>query len=297
MLKKEWQLLCGDLPQMLSIYRTLSSLFGLGCSTVGTIVIETCQAICDNLLPRYVKIPKGEKLRESIQGFETRWGFPQVGGAIDGSHIPIIKPQDCPSDYFNRKNFYSVIIQGVVDFRGRFIDMYMGWPGKCHDARVFVNSSFYSKGNSNMLFPDWKRRLHGVDVPMIVLGDPAYPLLPWLMKPYIETPTTPDNERHFNYRHSRARMVIENSFGRLKGRWRILLKRMDCSLQNVTITIGACVTLHNLCEMFDDRCDPEWIVQELSEDQILAQRPSLSANTEATQIRDAIKMHLSAGNN
>jgi len=30
-------------------------------------------------------------------------GLPQVAGAINGTHIPIIKPQDNPSDYYNQK--------------------------------------------------------------------------------------------------------------------------------------------------------------------------------------------------
>ena len=44
-------------------------------------------------------------------------GFPQVAAAIDGSHIPIIRPVDSASDYFNRKQFYSIILQGAVDYR------------------------------------------------------------------------------------------------------------------------------------------------------------------------------------
>ena len=50
-------------------YRTLSALFGIGRSTVGEIVIETCQAIA-KLLPRYVKIPRGDSLNKIVKGFE-----------------------------------------------------------------------------------------------------------------------------------------------------------------------------------------------------------------------------------
>ena len=52
----------------------------------------------------------------------------------------------------------------VHDFRGLFMDVYIGWPGKVHDARVFVNSSLYNKGMSSILFPDWKRNICGVQV-------------------------------------------------------------------------------------------------------------------------------------
>ena len=42
-------------------YRTLASLFGLGTSTVCTVVLDTCHAIT-KLLHRYVSIPQGDGL-------------------------------------------------------------------------------------------------------------------------------------------------------------------------------------------------------------------------------------------
>ena len=41
------------------------------------------------------------------------------GGAIDGTHIPILAPQEDHSDYLNRKNVHSIILQGVCDDRYR----------------------------------------------------------------------------------------------------------------------------------------------------------------------------------
>ena len=35
-----------------------------------------------------------------------------------------------------------MLMQAVVDFRGIYMDVNIGWPGKVHNARVFVNSSF-----------------------------------------------------------------------------------------------------------------------------------------------------------
>ena len=43
-------------------YRTLPALFGLGRSTVCTIVNETRSAITTHLLPKYVHIPQGSQL-------------------------------------------------------------------------------------------------------------------------------------------------------------------------------------------------------------------------------------------
>ena len=142
--------------------------------------------MAEHMLPNYVKKPSEERMEEIIDEFETLWGFSQVIGAIDGSHVPILKPVESASDYFNRKGFYSIIIQRVVDSPGLFIDVNIGWPGKVHDAQVFSNSTFYSKCHAGTFLPDWKQTINGIDIPLIILGDPAYPLLPlpWLMKPW-----------------------------------------------------------------------------------------------------------------
>ena len=57
------------------------------------------------------------------------------------------------------------------------MDVTIGWPGKVHDARVLVNSNFYHCAMAGQLLPDWKRVINGVEVPLLILGDPAYPLL------------------------------------------------------------------------------------------------------------------------
>jgi hypothetical protein len=74
--------------------------------------------------------------------FRNDLGFPQCTEAVEGSHIPIIRPQECPVDYYNHKGWHS-ILQGTIDHRGHFIDVYVGWPGRVHDARVLSNSSVY----------------------------------------------------------------------------------------------------------------------------------------------------------
>ena len=187
-------------------------------------------------------------------------GISPVAGAIDGTHIPILKPTECPSDYYNRNGFYSILMQAVVDSQGRFIDVNIGWPGKVHDARVHANSTFYNKVSSGTLLPNWTRIINGVNVPLLILGDPAYPLKPWMMKPYPDTGHLTVAEGHFNYCQSRVRMVVENAFGCLKGRWHCLLKRMDYyDIKHPTNAVASCVVLHDICEQLGDVCLPDWI--------------------------------------
>ena len=74
-------------------YRTLGELFGLGHSTVGKIVLETCEAIAQHLLQVHMCFPTDQTLKQVIHGCDAKSGFPQVASAIKGTHISIIQPQ------------------------------------------------------------------------------------------------------------------------------------------------------------------------------------------------------------
>ena len=126
-------------------YRTLSELFRIGRTTVWEVVHDTYQHIVVNLFLKDVKIPNGDRLKELVESFELTKGFPQAVGAIDSTHIPIIWPEQSPADHYNWERYYSIIKWEVVDFRGVFMDVCIGWPGKVHDAHVFSNSDIYKK--------------------------------------------------------------------------------------------------------------------------------------------------------
>ena len=122
-------------------YRTIGHLFGIARATVCTILHDTCEAIVEVLLKRYISFPTGNKLQQVIDGFESRWGVPQCVGAVDGCHIPVSPPALCHTDYYNRKGWYSIIVQAVADHNYLFTDIYVGWAGSVHDARVLAHST------------------------------------------------------------------------------------------------------------------------------------------------------------
>ena len=82
--------------------------------------------MAEYMLPKYMKKPLEEKMKEITDEFETLWSFPQVIGTINGSHVHILKPVESAADYFNWKDFCYIIIQGLVDFLGLFIDVNIG---------------------------------------------------------------------------------------------------------------------------------------------------------------------------
>ena len=194
-------------------YSSIGHLFGISRSTACIIVHEVCSAINTVLTPIYIKIPTEQQLKEIIDMFEKKWGFPQCAGAIDGSHIPIIAPTECHTDYFNRKGWHSIILQGVVGLTYKFWDINVGWPGRVHDARVFSRSLVYKRASEGSLFPRMERE---INLSILLIGDPAYPLYEWLMKLFSDTGRLSSDQHAFNYRLSCARNVVENAYGRLK---------------------------------------------------------------------------------
>ena len=80
----------------------------------------------------------------------------------------------------------------------------------------------------------------------------------------------PEEKRYFNYRPSRARMVVEEAFGRLKSRWRCLLKRYNTSLEFVPNTVTACCVdlLHDICQVHNEYIDQAWQVDAYEDNQI-----------------------------
>lgn len=153
-------------------YRTVSHLFSVAWSTVCSIVQDTCRAIVRQLINSYIQFTTGEALVSVVEGFERIWGFPQCAGAIDGSHIPICAPRLNHTDYYNRKGWYSMIVQAVVNNEYVFRDICVGWPGSVHNARVFANSKIFKRIiQDGLLAGEGTCSILGHEVPFCIIGD------------------------------------------------------------------------------------------------------------------------------
>ena len=98
--------------------RTTGITFGQGKSTV----IKICENFMEALIRRkneFIPFPEDTRdVAHTMRKMENVAGLPNVVGAIDGSCISIKAPHVNHEDYFNRKQNYSINLQGVVDADG-----------------------------------------------------------------------------------------------------------------------------------------------------------------------------------
>ncbi|XP_055921096.1 putative nuclease HARBI1 isoform X1 [Eupeodes corollae] len=210
--------------------------FNLAPSSAHNSFCEILDLLC-SLLAQYIKWPSISQYNDISRVFREKSGgyIPGIVGAIDGCHIQIKQPVKNPIDYYNRKNTHSIILQGVCDHRAVFIDIYVGAPGRLHDARVFRNSPLSDK-LAQFLPADYH-----------LVGDAAYPLGQNLITPFRDNGHLLERQINFNTRLSSARITIERTFGFLKGRFR-RLKYLDVSspmLANKIIT-ASCILLNHI---------------------------------------------------
>lgn len=139
---------------------------------------------------------------------------------------------------------HSVNLMAVCDAKKQFTYVFAGFPGSAHDARVFdlcgLNEDIGQNLNEVMHSPSYH-----------MIGDSAFPLREYLLVPYKDYGSLSAVEVHYNRRHSKTRMVIENAFGLLKSRFRIL-NHVNCHLKLVPELITACCVLHNICIAMND---------------------------------------------
>ena len=204
-------------------YFAIAEMSGVGVSTVAAITEDVCEAIINNLWNDSVVnyFPKNKQaFREKMLDMEQMWQFPCCWSAVDGCHIPIKCPPgglESSKEYHNFKNFYSIVLMGVVDAKYRFIWASCGYPGNSHDSIIMQSTTLWQEISQGKILPGIAKNVGGVDVPPLIVGDSAFPFQTWLMKPYTNAVLT-EKQKYFNYRLSRARMVTEGAYGQLKGR-------------------------------------------------------------------------------
>ena len=118
---------------------------------------------------------------------------------------------------------------------------------RCADGGVFNSSELCQALEGGKLGVPPAASLEGdhVPLPFTIIADDAFALKEWLLKPYPHRMMTRE-ERIFNYRLSRGRRIVENAFGILSNRWRVLSKKMEISPERAELVTLAACSLHNM---------------------------------------------------
>ena len=229
-------------------YHSLMYAFRVAHNTISGVVRQVCEAIIEEYSLEVLACPSTpEEWQVVADLFETKWNFPHACGAIDGKHVAIKNPAKSGSLYYNYKGFYSLLIMAIVDADYKFIWIEVGGNGACSDAQVFNACEVKDACDDGTIGFPQPTPLPDDDVPMpyYFIGDDAFALKTWLMKPFSHRNLI-NEERIFNYRLSRARRIVENGFGILVHRFRCLLTTMQQEPDTVTSCVMACICLHNL---------------------------------------------------
>ena len=72
-------------------------------------------------------------LEDTVQRF-SRYGFPGVIGAIDGTHVRVLPPALHKADYLNRRGIACINLTAVCDGNGKITCLNVGYTGKVNDA-------------------------------------------------------------------------------------------------------------------------------------------------------------------
>ena len=135
----------------------------------------------------------------------------------------------------------------VVDARYEFLYVDVGTNGRVSDGGVWKGCSLKTAIERKILELPEPAQLpqSNKTAPFVFVADDAFPLKPYMLKPFCFRSQT-DEQRIFSYRLSRARRTVENAFGILANRFRVLLHPINLEPAKVEKIVLACVVLHNL---------------------------------------------------
>ncbi|XP_065664403.1 uncharacterized protein LOC136086065 [Hydra vulgaris] len=192
-------------------------------------------------------------MRNKVSEFESKFGMTQ---ALDALKTPILRPLTNFQDFFCYKQYFSLNVQAVCDYKGYFMDVECMWPGCEHDAKVFANSAINIKLRNPTLAQTFQKPTKKAEkIPNYLIGDPTYPLLPFCMKEYEHCSN--NKKVIFNNMLRAGRNPIECVFGRFKARWDILTRKVGLKLEDVPNVIYACFVLHNICDKTSSYVDDD----------------------------------------
>ncbi|KAF8404997.1 hypothetical protein HHK36_009892 [Tetracentron sinense] len=234
-------------------YSDLSRRFGVSESITRFCTKQLCRVLCTNFR-FWVAFPSPIELESVSAAFEAISGFPNCCGVIDCTRFKIVRGGNYNSS--NTCKFKeglqeeSIVAQIVVDSSSRILSIVAGFRGDKGDSRVLRSSNLYKDVDGGGLLNGPLLDVEGVGIPQYLVGDGGYPLLPWLMVPFID-PVPASCEEDFNAAQHLMRLPGLRTIASLRN-WGVLNRPIEEEFKTAVACIGACSILHNVLLMRED---------------------------------------------
>ncbi|BFG41849.1 hypothetical protein CerSpe_281240 [Prunus speciosa] len=230
-----------------SSYPEISKQFGVSEPVARFCAKQLCRVLCTNYR-FWIEFPNPNELASVSAAFESQTGLPNCCGVIDCTRFKTVK-----NGGFHEE---SIAAQIMVDSSSRILSIVAGFRGNKGDSRVLKSSTLYKDIEAGRLLNSPPVNVDGVAVYQYLIGDEGYPLLPWLMVPFVDAANC-SNEEHFNAAHNLMRLSALRTIVSLKS-WGILSRPIQEEFKMAVAYIGACSILHNGLlrrEDFSAMCD------------------------------------------
>jgi hypothetical protein len=175
--------------------------------------------------------------------------------SLDGKHVNIQCLIKACSAFYNYKRNNCIVLLALVEANYKFAIIDVGSYGRNSDGNIFAKSSpGKSLQNETLILPaDVLLTKNGEPQPHVVDEDEAFPLKPYLLRPYNKSNVTGNEAKKvFNYRRSRATRDVENAFGILTARWRVFRRSFQVQPEMVDNIVLTCCCLHNMLSQNHD---------------------------------------------
>jgi hypothetical protein len=136
----------------------------------------------------------------------------------------------------------------------------------------------------------------------MIICDAAYECTRYTLPSFKDSETRGKPWRSkYNTKVAKTRNCVERAFGRLKNKFRVLLKAIEVSQDVLVHVVQACVVLHNMCQHYNA---PEPMQDDELADMLLGYHANLArtrplgvqseplADTEGRQVRRCIVQHV-----
>ena len=245
----------------------LADQYCVGQATVHKIVHEVVSVLCEKLIADSIKFPTGAQLENVMANFEAASRLKRCAGSFDGTFMKIRKPTEWGDAYWCYKDYCAILILAVVDCDGYFTYVDAGRAGSLGDAYTYNHSTLKAKIDRGEWLRGTAEWVGDVQVKPYLVADSAFALSTTLMKGY-DYPPAPGHQRSFNAAVVKARRAVETAFGKLKGRFHILVNNFindPAFAQDIAVL---CCALHNICQRAQCEFQDSWLAPDQGDDEV-----------------------------